>query len=162
MGQIGNMVFLLNPWGWLVIGALLMLSELILPGGIVFFLGAACLIVAAAITLGLVTTWVSAVTLFLISSLVMIIALRALVSRFVEGDSTIANTEELLDEVDELVDVIETIGPADHAGVVKFHGTKWQALGEGEEIPAGSTARIVSRENISLLVVPADPMEKHL
>ena len=39
------MDFLLNPIGWLIIGALFMLSELIIPGGIVFFLGAACVIV---------------------------------------------------------------------------------------------------------------------
>ena len=156
------MDFLLNPIGWLIIGALFMLSELIIPGGIIFFLGAACFIVAAAVYIGLITTWMSALTLFLISSLVLIIALRALVSQFVEGDSTVANTEEILDEVDELVEVTETIGPADKAGAVKFHGTIWRALGEGEEIPAGSTARIVARENISLLVTAADPMEKHL
>ena len=156
------MDFLLNPIGWLIIGALFMLSELIIPGGIVFFLGAACVIVATAVYIGLVTTWMSALTLFFVSSLVLIIALRALVGRFVEGDSTVANTEEILDEVDELVEVTEAIGPADKAGAVKFHGTIWRALGEGEEIPAGSTARIVARENISLLVTAADPMEKHL
>ena len=156
------MDFLLNPIGWLIIGALFMLSELIIPGGIIFFLGAACFIVAAAVYIGLITTWMSALTLFLISSLVLIIALRAIVSQFVEGDSTVANTEEIIDEVDELVEVTETIGPADKAGAVKFHGTIWRALGEGEEIPAGSTARIVARENISLLVTAADPIEKHL
>ena len=156
------MDFLLNPIGWLIIGALFMLSELIIPGGIIFFLGAACFIGAAAVYIGLITTWMSALTLFLISSLVLIIALRALVSQFVEGASTVANTEEILDEVDELVEVTETIGPADKAGAVKFHGTIWRAIGEGEEIPAGSTARIVARENISLLVTAADPMEKHL
>ena len=156
------MDFLLNPIGWLVIGALFMLSELIIPGGIIFFLGAACFIVAAAVYIGLITTWMSALTLFLISSLVLIIALRALVIQFVKGDSTVANTEEILDEVNELVEVTETIGPADKAGAVKFHGTIWRALGEGEEIPAGCTARIVARENISLLVTAADPMEKHL
>lgn len=152
----------LNPISWLGIGAVLMLLELIIPGGIVFFLGSACIIVAAAIYLDLVTSWIGALTLFFISSLVLIITLRALFSRFIEGDSTIANTNEILDEVDEIVEVLETIGPADKVGTVKFRGTAWRALGGGQEIPAGSMARIVSRENISLLVKAADPIEKQM
>ena len=154
------MTILLNPLGWLIVGVIIMVSELIIPGGVVFFLGAACVLVAPAIYLGFVTTWVGALTLFFISSLVLVISLRMVVSRFAEGDSTVGNTEELLDELDEIVDVIETIGPADNPGLVKFRGTSWRALGEGEEIPAGNTARIVSRENITLLVEPADRMEK--
>ncbi len=149
----------MNPWGWLVVGVLIMIAEVIIPGGIVFFLGAACIVVAAAIYLGLVTTWVNALTLFFISSLILVVALRAVVSRFAEGDSSVSNTEELLDELDEVVDVVETIGPADKPGQVKFRGTNWRALGEGEVIAAGCSARIVSRENITLLVEAADPVE---
>ena len=104
----------------------------------------------------------SALILFFVSSLVLIITLRALFSRFVEGDSTVANTSEILDELGEIVEVIETIGPADKVGTVKFRGTAWRALGEGKELPAGSLARIVSRENISLLVTAADPIEKQM
>ena len=152
----------LNPIGWLTVGAVLMLLELIIPGGIVFFLGSACVVVATAVYFKLVTTWVSALTLFFVSSLVLIITLRALFSRFIEGDSTVANTSEILDEVGEIVEVIETIGPADKVGTVKFRGTAWRALGEGKELPAGSLARIVSRENISLLVTAADPIEKQM
>ncbi len=156
------MNILLNPTGWLIIGAIMMVSELIVPGGVVFFLGAACVLVAGAIYFGLVTSWVSALTLFFISSLVLVISLRMMVSRFAEGDSTVANTEEILDDIDHFVEVIETIGPADHPGKVRFRGTSWQALGEGEEIPVGATVRIVSRENISLLVEPADPIAHKL
>ena len=87
------MNFLLNPTAWLIIGALLMISELIVPGGIVFFLGAACAIVSGAIYFGLVTTWVDALTLFFVSSLFLIIALRAVVQVVAEsyGVRTIIN-----------------------------------------------------------------------
>ena len=152
----------LNPIGWLTVGAVLMLLELIIPGGIVFFLGSACIVVAAAVYLELVTTWVGAITLFFISSLILIVTLRAIISRFIEGDSSVGNTSEILDEVGEIVEVIESIGPADKVGAVKFRGTAWRALGEGKEIPAGSMARIVSRENISLLVTAVDPIEKQM
>ncbi|MDA0791712.1 MAG: NfeD family protein [Proteobacteria bacterium] len=156
------MDILLNPIGWLIIGAVAMIAELIIPGGVVFFLGAACVLVAGAIYFGLVTSWVSALTLFFISSLVLVVALRMVVSRFTEGDSTVANTDEILDDIDHFVPVIETIGPADRPGKVRFRGTSWHALGEGEEIPVGTTVRIVSRENISLLVEPVDPIARKL
>ena len=152
----------LNPIGWLTVGAVLMLLELIIPGGIVFFLGSACIVVAMAVYLELVTTWVGALTLFFIASLILIVTLRALFSRFIEGDSSVGNTSEILDEVGEIVEVIESIGPADKVGTVKFRGTAWRALGGGKEIPAGSMARIVSRENISLLVTAVDPIEKQM
>ena len=115
-----------------------------------------------AIYIGLVSTWTSALTLFFISSLGLVIILRSFFSRFIEGDSSVANTEELLDDLDEFVEVIKTIGPADKAGMVKFKGTQWKALGDGQEIAIGSTARIVSRENITLLVKPVDSIEKAL
>ncbi len=156
------MDILLNPLGWLVVGVVVMLLELIIPGGIVVFLGAACVIVAGAIYIGLVSTWSGALTLFFISSLGLVIILRSFISRFIEGDSTVANTEELLDDLDEFVEVIKTIGPADKAGMVKFKGTQWKALGDGQEIAIGSTARIVSRENITLLVKPVDSIKKTL
>lgn len=156
------MNFLMDPWVWLVIGAVVMLTELVIPGGVVFFLGAACVVVAGSLWLGLVDTWVEVMTLFFISSLVLVISLRFVVSKFAEGDSTVSNTEEILDEVDQLVEVLETIGPADAAGLVKFRGSQWRALGDGGVMSSGSTARIVSRDNITLLVEPADPLERQI
>ena len=156
------MNFLTDPLVWLVVAVVVMVSELIIPGGIVFFIGASCAVVATALYFGLIDTWVQALTLFFISSLVLVIALRAVVSRFAEGDSSVSNTDEILDEIDELVEVLETIGPADTAGLVRFRGSQWRALGDGAVLDAGSTARIVSRENITLLVEAADPLESKL
>lgn len=156
------MDFLTDPIVWLVLGAIVMLSELIIPGGVVFFLGAACVLVAGSLFVGLIDNWVHALTLFFISSLVLVISLRFVVSQFAEGDSSVANTQEILDEVDELVDVLETIGPVDHAGLVRFRGTQWRAMGNGSVIPAGSRARIVSRDNITLLVEAVEDFETSL
>ena len=146
------MTNLMSPSLWLIAGATLMVAELIIPGGIVVFLGLGCLVVAAAITLGLVSSWVSAFTLFFISSLALILMLRSVVMRFAGGDYSRGNTIEILDEIGEPVTVVETIGPGTRVGRIEFRGTEWDALGDGSEILAGEQAQIVSRENVQYLV----------
>lgn len=141
---------------WLIAGLLLVFAEIVLPGGIVFFLGAGALVVALGIFLGIVTSWTGALTVYFVSSLLLILLLRGFVMRFVGGDSTRANTIEILDDVGELVKVVETIGPANNAGRIEFRGTEWQAVGDGSEIRAGENARIIARENVQYIVEKAD------
>jgi membrane protein implicated in regulation of membrane protease activity len=148
------MLILTEPVYWAIAAGFLMLAELIIPGGIVFFLGGGCLLVALGLWTGLVTTWPEAMTLFFMSSLLLIFGLRALFSQFIEGDSTVANTEEILDEVDSVVVVVEQIGPGQSAGVVSFRGIRWRALGDGSKMPPDSCARVVARENTTIIVAP--------
>lgn len=143
-----------DPTTWIVLAVVFAVAEIIVPGGIVFFLGVSCAIVATSLWMGFVTTWVNTLSLFFVSSLMLIVSLRAVVSRFAEGDSSKGNTEEILDEVDEVVDVKETIGPGEVVGSISFRGTTWRALGDGREIPEGTQARIVSRENTTYIVDP--------
>jgi len=143
-----------NSLFWVIAGSALVVAELIIPGGIVVFLGIACLMVAGALWLGFISTWVGSLTLFFIASLTLILLLRSLLSGFFEGDSSVANTDESLDEVNQIVRVIETIGPGHQAGVVAFRGTHWRALTHDVVIEAGSQAKIVSRENTTMIVQP--------
>ena len=142
----------MNPNGWLVVGVILIFSEMIIPGGIVIFLGASCLIIAALIWLGLVTTWVTALTLFFIISLALIILLRSVVARFAGGDYSEGNTVEILDDVGQLVEILETIGPGNKVGRIQYRGSQWDALGDGEEIGPGDQARIVALDNVRYIV----------
>ena len=153
-GSNHAMTTITDPFIWIALALLLALAEIIVPGGVVFFLGASSAIVAISLWLGFVTTWVNALSLFFISSLVLIVSFRAVVSRFAEGDSHMANTEEILDEIDEIVEVLDTIGPGESVGKITFRGTTWRALGDGREITKGSRARIVSRENTTYIVDP--------
>jgi len=148
------MSIITDPYVWFVLALVFAVAELIIPGGIVFFLGVSCGIVATALWLGIVTTWVNTLSLFFVSSLLLIISLRSIVSRFAGGDSSKANTEEILDEVDEIVEVKTTIGPGETVGTISFRGTSWRALGDGRVIPEGSRARIVTRDNTTYIVDP--------
>ncbi|HIG43895.1 MAG: NfeD family protein [bacterium] len=146
------MNFLLNPTYWIIAGILLAIAEMIIPGGIVVFMGVGCLVVALALWSGLVTTWVNVMTLFFVSTLVLIFMLRSFAMKFAGGDTSESNTIEILDEVGDQVEVVETIGPGNHAGRILHRGTQWAAMSDGSEIKPGETAKIIARENISYIV----------
>ncbi len=148
------MDMLVNPVLWIAIGVVLMVSELIIPGGVVVFLGAGAFVTAGALYLGLIEGGFNAVTLYFVSSLLLLLAIRGTFMRYFGGDESRANTFELSDDVDRIVEVTRTIGPADRVGQVLLRGSRWRALGDGREIPAGSHVRIMTRENITLMVVP--------
>jgi membrane protein implicated in regulation of membrane protease activity len=153
------MDIILNPTAWIIAALVLMAAEFIVPGGIIFFLGAGCLIVAGALWLGLVTTWVNTLTLFFISSLVLILSLRSFFTRFAGGDYSQANTEEIIDDLDEIAVVLEPIGPGEDVGAINFRGSTWRALGNGQKIATGAKVRIVARDNITYIVEPAQEIE---
>ena len=137
---------------WALTGVILMVAELVIPGGIVIFLGGACLIVAGSIQLGFINGWVSAMTLWFITSVVLLMSMRGMVQKMVGGETTVANTEEDMDIYGKTATVIETIGPGKKAGRVEFQGTSWQAVADGSVIEAGETITILCHENISLVV----------
>ena len=146
------MDFLLNVWFWIILAVVFIVAELGLPGGIIVFLGVAGLIVAICVHLGVVASWSSALTLWFISSLVLVILLRGIAQKLVGGDSSVANTDEEVEALGEIVEVVETIGPGESKGRVVFRDVRWNAVSDGSEIPAGENAQIVSRDNITLVV----------
>jgi len=138
-------------WSWTVLGFVLILAELILPGAIVVFLGLAALIVSTSLYLGLISGWISALTLWFISSLVLIIALRHLLQKFIQGDVEKQNTDEDLDAFGALAIVTEKIDP-EQDGRIDFRGTSWKAkCFEGPFLP-GMKVKIISREDITWIV----------
>ncbi|MFQ6371899.1 NfeD family protein [Shewanella sp. YIC-542] len=144
-----------DPVGyWIIAGVILMAAELVIPGGIVVFLGSACLVVAGALWTGIIHGWVQGLTLWFISSIVLLLSFRQLTQRMMGGDSHIDNTDEELDLYNQLAQVKETIGPGEKTGRIHFQGADWPALGDGSVIPPGVQVRIICRDNIALVVEP--------
>ncbi|MEZ9823185.1 NfeD family protein [Shewanella sp. 10N.286.45.A1] len=139
---------------WAVIGLFLMLAEIILPGGIVILLGAACLVVAGALATGLVEGIVQSLTLWFIASMVLLLLFRQVTQKLVGGDAHVDNTDEELDLFNQSAIVKQTIGPAQKTGRIEFQGSEWPALGDGTEIAVGSHVRVICRDNIALVVEP--------
>ncbi len=146
------MDLLLNVWFWIILAAVFIVAELVIPGGIIIFLGIAGLIVAISMQLGFVASWANALTLWFISSLVLVVLLRGIAQKIVGGDFSVANTDEDVDAMGEIVEVVKTIGPGEAKGRVVFRDIRWNAVSDGSEIPAGEKAKIVYRDNITLVV----------
>ena len=146
------MEFSNDVMAWGIVGLCLMIAELVIPGGIVIFLGTSALTVAVTLQFGIIDNWMHAFTLWFILSIVLLLAFRNLGQSMVGGDSRVDNTDEELDLYGKEVEVIATIGPGNKKGRIIFQGTEWTALGDGSEIKSGETAKIVCRDNISYVV----------
>ncbi|MGL4473678.1 MAG: NfeD family protein [Shewanella sp.] len=142
---------------WLGVGIGLILAEVIVPGGIVILLGLACLIVAAALALGLVVGVAPSFTLWFMVSIVLLLGFRQVTQKLIGGDKHIDNTDEDLDIYNQTAVVIAAIGPGESQGRIEFQGSQWPALGDGTVIAVGANVRIICRENIALVVEPLAP-----
>lgn len=147
---------------WACIGLFLMLAEIILPGGIVILLGVACLVVAGALATGVVEGIVQSLTLWFISSMVLMLSFRQLTQKLVGGDAHVDSTDEELEIYNQFATVKETIGPAQKTGRIEFQGSDWPALGDGSEIVIGTQVRVICRDNIALVVEPLTSQDEDL
>ncbi|WP_434953030.1 NfeD family protein [Shewanella sp. HL-SH4] len=139
---------------WVILGIVLMLAEIIIPGGIVILLGSSCLLVALALAVGIIEGISQSLTLWFIASMVMLLSFRHVTQKLVGGDSHVGNTDEELDLYNQVAIVKEPIGPGQQTGRVSCLGSDWTALGDGTEIQSGTKVRIICRDNIALVVEP--------
>lgn len=139
---------------WLILGGILAFAEIFVPGGILLNLGIASLIVGVGVYLGILETWVITLTSWFILASCLLFGMYFFTNRLFKGDERIENVDEELDLYGKEVLVTDNIGPGIHVGRVEFQGTSWTALGDGSEIPAGTKATIVCKDNIALVVEP--------
>ncbi len=143
---------MLNLYIWAITGLILILAEMIIPGGVIIFLGLGCLTVASSIYFGLITNVVTAFLTFFISSLAYLLILRSFFMKYFEGDSVIENTDEDIEAANSIVQVIELITPY-KAGRVKFRDSTWVAESD-YEIASGEKAIIKKRVGNKWIVDP--------
>jgi membrane protein implicated in regulation of membrane protease activity len=140
---------------WVVGGIALMLLEVIVPGMVLVFLGAAALIVAVSIWFGILAGWIPALTAWFVLSLGLLIVLRSLFQRLMPGDEGWSSTDEDADAYGQVVDVAETI-PKGAKGRIYFRGTTWPATCYDHTVQAGSQAKLVYRDNVVWIVEALD------
>lgn len=138
-------------WYWLILGMILLMSEFIVPGFIIFFFGvAACLVaVLTYFVPGLDLFW--EILIFIFSSIMLLIISRRYIPSVFKGKNNICDVDVDLDDVSGQTATAVTDIPADGSGKVEFRGSLWNAV-TGEEICAGECVRIISRKNITLIV----------
>ncbi len=138
----------------LVAGIALLVAELVLPGGIVMWLGISSLLLVGARHYGYVQelpnlffAW-SALSVGLVSFSVLFL------QRFFRGDVESNHFDDIAEAIGQEVEVETTVTSQNNSGRVVYQGTAWKAQTEGPDIPAGSKAIILGRENITWLVKP--------
>ena len=138
---------------WLVLGIVLMLAELLVPGLVVIFFGMAAILVGGLAALGIVQAWTTGIAVWAVGSLAMVLGLRSGAQRLLPGESDRGATDEDVEAFGEVVEVVEEVGPFE-SGRIRFRDVTWAAQTIEGRIPAGTKARIVARDNLIWIVEP--------
>lgn len=141
-------------WVWLLGGLLLALSELAVPGMVVVFLGCAAVLVGVLRYLGVVETLGASLAVWMASSVGLLLGVRKSLMRFFPSESQYRPHRPDIEALGHVVDVLEDVPTEGTPGRIRYEGTTWEALSEGEPIKAGSKARLVVRDNLVWRVEP--------
>jgi membrane protein implicated in regulation of membrane protease activity len=136
---------------WFVVGLVLILLELALPGVILVFIGLGAWVAALLVWLGWVDSLAGQMIVFALSSTVLLVGLRRLFKSWLMGVTITGDSTADLDEfLGKPVTVVVSI-PADSVGKVEFKGSHWNAQC-AQPLGAGAAAVITGRDGLCLLV----------
>ncbi len=135
---------------WLVMGMVLLITEVVTPGFVIFFFGLAAVIVGLLIWFIPSLPWTWQLILFAILSVSSLLTVRRSLRRMFDGRRS--NGAQGIDDtcLGRHVAVIEAIAPP-REGKVEMNGTSWTAVA-AEPLEAGATAEVVGREGLTLTV----------
>ncbi|MDX9839893.1 MAG: NfeD family protein [Desulfobulbus sp.] len=139
---------------WFLLGILLFALELALPGMIVFFFGVGAWCAALAVFL-LPLSLAGQLLVFLVTSLVALVLLRATVKKvFLGGKLEVDALEQSIPAGATGVVIEDIVPPA--AGKIKYGGSFWRATAD-RPIRVGTVVTIVEKNNLSIRVRVAGP-----
>lgn len=137
---------------WIIIGVVLILSELLATSIVAVFLGLAAIVVGILLQLGWIEAASTQYSIFGIVSLVLLFTARGRFKRWFvgytadKGEHPSRFTEDIGDMVTVLADFQQG------RGRVVLNGVHWDAQ-SSDELKAGDLARVVANEGIHLTVV---------
>ncbi len=137
---------------WLSLGVFLILLEMVIPGGVVSFLGLAALVIAGLMYFGFVTEIIYAIISWFIISIIMVLFLRTVFMKFFPGNETIQNTDEDEESFGSVVEVVERVTPYQE-GRIRFRETTWVVQSDFE-IDSGEKAIIEKRNGNKWVIKP--------
>ncbi|MEP9377112.1 NfeD family protein [Aquabacter sp. CN5-332] len=143
--------FALSPWGWFVLGGILLVLEIFIPGASLVWLGIAGFItglIGFAITL----PWQAQIFIFAVLAVLAVIVGR----RLSPAQGEASDRPFLNRRADALAGRILFLEIPIHGGVgaVRVDDTLWRV--EGPDLPAGERVKVVRAEGAVLIVEPAD------
>jgi membrane protein implicated in regulation of membrane protease activity len=136
----------------LVAGIALLVAELVLPGGIVMWLGVSSLLLVGARHYGYVQELPNLFFAWSFLSVGLVSFSVLFLQRFFRGDVESNHFDDIEEALGQEVEVETTVTSQGNSGRVVYQGTAWKAQTEGPDLPAGSKAIIVGRNNITWIV----------
>ncbi len=145
---------------WIFIGGglSLMLLELLIPSGMAFLLGLSGLLVGLVQLLGFFEDPVNAVMAWLFTSVALTIAVRPVIKKYFQGETSFKFADEDFEAMDQIVEVVEPLNDSTNEGRIRFQGISWQARTIDGEVPVGAQVRIKYRDNTTWIVEPVTPI----
>ncbi|MCI5121482.1 MAG: NfeD family protein [Candidatus Electrothrix sp. AUS4] len=141
---------------WFLLGIAFFVTELIVPGFILFFLGIGAWCTALVLTIMHVSLTTQMI-IFLVTSLVTLILLRSWLRAIFLGDSSREEDSVNVDTAPATGIVTEAIEPPG-LGRVKYGGSFWQATAD-ESIAVNEVVQILERKNLIVHVSPLHTVE---
>lgn len=139
---------------WLLIGAVLILSEFVLPGIIALFFGLAAILVALLLGLGLDLSLNAQIMLFaILGGALLLVARRRIRQWFVGVSTTSTQGVEVLPDGERATAIGDF---RDGRGLVLYRGAQWEAESE-EPVAAGDVVWTHGRRGLVLLVGTQKP-----
>lgn len=144
----------LGPWNWMVLGFVLLILEILVPGVFLLWIGIAAILVGA-LTLQLAHAafwvWQAQVVLFLILSVISAyVGHRVMAKTGGESDQPLLNrrAEQLIGRTATLAEPI-----AEGRGRIRLGDTFW--LVTGPDLPVGARVRVTAVKDMELVVESA-------
>jgi membrane protein implicated in regulation of membrane protease activity len=140
---------------WFIVGLVLLLSELMLPGFVIVFFGIGAWITAALVAVGLLPGLNAQLLVFLASSVLSLVLFRGKGMKYFKGDvSRPMKSGDTFDDIrGQRAVVIAAITPNMPGGQVEYHGTPWSAESDSP-IAAGQPVEILEQKSLVLRVKP--------
>jgi len=145
-------------WFWLILGALLILSEFFLTGIVAVFFGVGAILVGILTAIGLIDSLPEQITVFSVLSIAALLFARERIKVWFRGSVT--------DRWDGDKDVLFSRGEratvsrdfVDGIGKVRLSGTDWTAESDDPGLAEGATVWITGHRGITLLVSAERPV----
>lgn len=136
---------------WFMIGLVLFLLELVVPGFVIFFFGLGAWVTALVCLIADPGINIQAL-IFVVVSVLALVGLRKIITKkfFYSKDN---RSEEVEDEFTGKEAIALVDFDTEKNGKVEFKGTNWKAA-SASAIKAGQTVIIIEKENFKLIVEP--------
>ncbi len=150
-----------QSWFWLILGALLVLSEFFATGVVALFFGIGAILVGVLTAVGLLDSLPEQVIVFAVLSVGSLLFAREKIRVWFRGNVSDRwdGDRDLVAARGERVTVTRSF--REGVGQVRLSGAEWKAECDSGELSKGDTAWVVGHRGITLLVSAERPDHAH-